>query len=72
MNGFEFLYAYRRNATLSQVDVIILTSRSGYKHRQMSFELGARAYLTKPYSEQELLSLISDLISQPTANISVS
>ncbi|MDJ0576739.1 MAG: hybrid sensor histidine kinase/response regulator [Xenococcaceae cyanobacterium MO_234.B1] len=72
MNGFEFLYAYRRNATLSQVDVIILTSRSGYKHRQMSFELGARAYLTKPYSEQELLSLISDLISQPTANVSVS
>ena len=70
MNGFEFLYAYRQDSTLSQVDVIMLTSRSGHKHRQMSFELGARAYLTKPYSEQALLSLLSDLISQPKAKVS--
>ncbi len=72
MNGFEFLYAYHQDTTLSKADVIILTSRSGYKHRQMSFELGAKAYLTKPYSEQELLNLISQSISQPKAPISVS
>ena len=66
MNGFEFLYTYRQDSTLSQVDVIMLTSRSGHKHRQMSFELGARAYLTKPFSKQLLLSLISDIISQPS------
>ncbi len=70
MNGFEFLYAYRQDPSLSQVDVIMLTTRSGYKHRQMSIELGAKAYLTKPYSEQELLNLLSDLISQSTAKIS--
>ena len=72
MNGFEFLYTYRQDSTLSQVDVIMLTSRSGHKHRQMSFELGARAYLTKPFSKQELLNLLSDLISQPITNSSVS
>ena len=72
VNGFEFLYAYRQDANLSPVDAIVLTSRSGLKHRQMAFELGARAYLTKPYSEQKLLSLLSDLISQKTANVSVS
>jgi len=72
VNGFEFLYAYRQDANLSPVDVIMLTSRSGLKHRQMALELGARAYLTKPYSEQKLLSLLSDLISQKTANVSVS
>ena len=71
MNGFEFLYAYRQDSTLSQVDVIMLTSRSGYKHRQMSLELGAKFYLTKPYSEQELLTLLADLITQSTDNISV-
>lgn len=62
MNGFEFLYAYHQDSTLSPVDVVMLTSRSGKKHRQMGFKLGAKAYLTKPYSEQELLSLLSDLI----------
>ena len=72
VNGFEFLYAYCQDSTLSPVDVIMLTSRSGNKHRQMAFELGAKAYLTKPYSEQELLSLIANLISQKIANISVS
>ena len=71
MNGFEFLYAYRQDSTLSQVDVIMLTSRNGYKHRQMSLELGAKVYLTKPYSERELLTLLADLISQSTDNISV-
>ncbi|MDJ0635969.1 MAG: response regulator [Xenococcaceae cyanobacterium MO_188.B29] len=69
MNGFEFLYTYRQDSTSSQVEVIMLTSRSGHKHRQMAFELGARAYLTKPYSEQELLSLISDALSQQIANV---
>ncbi len=72
VNGFEFLYTYRQDANFSPVDVIMLTSRSGLKHRQMAFELGARAYLTKPYSEQKLLSLLSDLISQKTTNVSVS
>ena len=72
MNGFEFLYTYRQDSTLSQVEVIMLTSRSGHKHRQMAFELGARAYLTKPYSEQELLSLLSDALSQQIANVSLS
>ena len=71
MNGFEFLYTYRQDSTLTQVDVIMLTTRSGYKHRQMSFELGARAYLTKPYSEQELLNLLSDAISQSITNSSI-
>ena len=72
MNGFEFLYTYRRDSSLTQVDVIMLTTRSGYKHRQMSFDLGARAYLTKPYSEQELLNLLADVISKPITNSSFS
>ena len=69
MNGFEFLYAYRQDSTLSNVDTIMLTSRSGVKHRQMAFELGAKAYLNKPYSEPELLGLLSNLISQKTAHV---
>ena len=72
VNGFEFLYAYRQDSNLSSIDTIVLTSRSGHKHRQMAFELGARAYITKPYSEEKLLRLISDLISQKTTDVSVS
>ncbi|MGK7914016.1 MAG: response regulator [Prochloraceae cyanobacterium] len=63
MNGFEFLYTCRHDSSLSSIDVIMLTSRNNPKHRQMAFDLGAKAYLTKPCSEQDLLSLLSDLIS---------
>ncbi|MGD1901128.1 MAG: response regulator [Geitlerinemataceae cyanobacterium] len=62
MNGFEFLGTYRQNNDLSHVPVITLTSHSSQKYRQIASSLGASAYLTKPYSESELLSTISELV----------
>lgn len=62
MNGFEFLQAYRYNPHLKQVPVIMLTSRSSDKHRQTAMELGATAYMTKPYKDQELIAQIHSLV----------
>ncbi|MCS6960673.1 MAG: hybrid sensor histidine kinase/response regulator [Pseudanabaenaceae cyanobacterium SKYGB_i_bin29] len=62
MNGFEFLQAYRNNPHLKQVPVIMLTSRSSEKHRQTAMELGATAYMTKPYKDQELIAQIQTLV----------
>lgn len=64
MNGFEFLSQCRQHPTLSQVPIVILTSRSSDKYRHIAFELGANGYLTKPYSEQELLTALSGLLHQ--------
>lgn len=61
MNGFEFLMRYSQESN-KQVPVIMLTSRSHEKHQQLSMQLGASAYMTKPFSEAALLSLVSDLI----------
>jgi chemotaxis family two-component system sensor histidine kinase/response regulator PixL len=55
MNGFEFLEQCRKTHPKSTLPIIMLTSRSGDKHRQIADILGATAYLTKPYLEQELL-----------------
>jgi two-component system, chemotaxis family, sensor histidine kinase and response regulator PixL len=35
--------------------VIMLTSRSSEKHRQLAMTLGATDYFSKPYNEQALL-----------------
>ncbi len=40
----------------------MLTSRSSDKHRQLAMQLGARAYFSKPYNEQELLRALDDMI----------
>ncbi len=58
MNGFELLGNFRQYPKLAKIPVVILTSRSSAKHRRLAQELGAKAYLTKPYLENEFLSTI--------------
>ncbi|NEP63516.1 MAG: response regulator, partial [Symploca sp. SIO2G7] len=64
MNGFEFLKYRQQDPTLVDIPVVILTSRSGEKHRLIATELGATTYLTKPYLEQELLNKVKNLFGQ--------
>ena len=40
----------------------MLTSRSNQKHRQLAMNLGAAAYFSKPFNEQELLQTLESLI----------
>ncbi|MDP5339199.1 MAG: response regulator, partial [Nodularia sp. (in: cyanobacteria)] len=64
MNGFQLLSNLRQNPNFVNIPIVILTSRSAEKHRQLAQELGANAYLTKPYLEHEFLSIVNDLINQ--------
>ncbi|MBL1200107.1 MAG: hybrid sensor histidine kinase/response regulator [Nostoc sp. GBBB01] len=68
MNGFEFLSNLRQHPNFAKIPVIILTSRSAEKHRQLAKQLGANDYLTKPYLEHEFLSKIKDLINNVPDN----
>lgn len=68
MNGFEFLSHRSQSPALDKVPVVMLTSRSSEKHRQIALELGANGYLTKPYLDQELLTMVTDLINQSMPN----
>lgn len=69
MNGFELLSNFRQYPNLAKIPVVILTSRSAEKHRQLAQELGAKAYLTKPYLEHEFLSKIKSLINSNTDDL---
>jgi two-component system, chemotaxis family, sensor histidine kinase and response regulator PixL len=65
MNGFEFLSYCRQDARLSQIPTIMLTTRSGAKHRQLAIALGAKAYTTKPHADQELLAAVENMLKTP-------
>ncbi|GAB4213874.1 MAG: hypothetical protein OHK0012_10830 [Synechococcales cyanobacterium] len=62
MNGFELLTQRRKTPELASIPVVMLTSRSGQKHRQLALRLGATAYLTKPCLEYELLSVLASIL----------
>ncbi len=63
LNGFEFLGQRRRNPDMAKIPVAMLTSRGSDKHRQLATHLGANAYFTKPFIEQQFLTAIKDLLS---------
>ena len=63
MNGFEFLGQRRLNQQLMSIPVAMLTSRCSEKHRQLATHLGASAYFTKPYIEQQFLETIEKMIA---------
>ncbi|MGB6301745.1 MAG: response regulator, partial [Rivularia sp. (in: cyanobacteria)] len=63
MNGFELLSNLRQSPDLANVPVVVLTSRSAEKHRQLAEALGANAYLTKPYLEHEFLSQVEKWVT---------
>ena len=63
MNGFDFLRARQHRPHIASVPTIMLTSRTGAKHRQLAEELGATNYLTKPYLIPQLLETINSVLA---------
>ena len=63
LDGFGVLNRLRSNASLRHLPVALLTSRSGDKYRKLATSLGAAAYLTKPYSEQDLLKTLQNMLT---------
>ncbi|MEB3213846.1 MAG: response regulator, partial [Leptolyngbyaceae bacterium] len=61
-NGFQFLDQTRRNPIFSRIPVVLLTSRQSKKHQQIAMELGASAYVTKPYNSHDLLAIINQVV----------
>jgi chemosensory pili system protein ChpA (sensor histidine kinase/response regulator) len=58
MDGFEVTRQVRASERLRALPIVMITSRSGDKHRNKALELGVDHYLGKPYQEEHLLAVI--------------
>ncbi|AEG94526.1 hybrid sensor histidine kinase/response regulator [Ramlibacter tataouinensis] len=58
MDGFDLARNIRSDERWAGLPIIMITSRIAEKHREHAKTLGVNHYLGKPYSEEELLSLI--------------
>ena len=68
MNGLELLSNLQKHDELKLIPVAMLTSRGADKHRKIANDLGAKAYLTKPYTEKTLMDVAQHLIEVNRAN----
>lgn len=62
LDGYGVLEEIKGRSEFQSLPIIMLTSRSSEKHRQIALNLGANAYFSKPYNERELLEIIEKLI----------
>jgi chemosensory pili system protein ChpA (sensor histidine kinase/response regulator) len=62
MDGFEFASIVRNDSNFRYLPIIMITSRTGQKHRDRAMEIGVNAYLGKPYQEEELIAEMQKLL----------
>jgi len=63
MDGFTFLKTIKTNLEYSHIPIILLTARNTIQSRLEGLELGADAYIEKPFSMDILLAQIANLLS---------
>ncbi|MNJ57387.1 Response regulator MprA [compost metagenome] len=59
MDGFEVATQIRHDPDLKDLPIIMITSRTGQKHRDRAMSIGVNDYLGKPYQESVLLQSIA-------------
>jgi len=63
MDGFELAINMRNDERLKNIPIIMITSRTGQKHRDRAMNIGVNMYMGKPYNEVELLENIHLLLN---------
>jgi chemosensory pili system protein ChpA (sensor histidine kinase/response regulator) len=64
MDGFELATHVRNEPRLRDIPIIMITSRTGDKHRQRAMQIGVNRYLGKPFQESDLLENIQALLEE--------
>ncbi len=64
MDGYELAQHMRNDERFKDVPIIMITSRTGEKHRNRALEIGVNKYLGKPFKENELLETIRGLVGR--------
>ncbi len=64
MDGYELATHIRNSDRLKDIPIIMITSRTGEKHKQRAMEIGVNVYMGKPFTESDLLENIHALLKK--------
>ena len=63
MDGFEVTNLVRHHEVHRELPIIMITSRTGEKHRERALSLGVNQYMGKPFQEEMLLENVESLLT---------
>jgi signal transduction histidine kinase/DNA-binding response OmpR family regulator len=63
LDGFQLVARLRAEPSTREVPVLMLSARAGEESRVEGFEAGADDYLVKPFSNRELISRVTNLLT---------
>jgi DNA-binding response OmpR family regulator len=63
-SGYDILQDVRGDAAMADLPVLMLTARGQIKDREMAERLGASRFMTKPFSNAEILACIRELLGK--------
>jgi chemosensory pili system protein ChpA (sensor histidine kinase/response regulator) len=63
MDGYELAGHMKNDPHLRDIPIIVITSRTGEKHRARADQIGIEHYIGKPYQEVELLEAIQSVVT---------
>ena len=64
MDGYELATQMRNDERYKNVPIVMITSRTGAKHRERAESIGVDRYLGKPYQEGDLLENINQVLEE--------
>lgn len=62
--GFEILHELRSDTAFDNMPILMLTARGQSRDREMANKAGVSRFMTKPFSNAELLETVRDLVPQ--------
>lgn len=62
MDGYEVLRQLKASGETKDIPIIMLTAKTGAEDRERCQEMGAAAYVTKPFKLEELREMVKRLV----------
>jgi two-component system chemotaxis response regulator CheY len=62
INGLELITFLRQHPSYREVPILIISTESAEEDRRRGLAIGASGYLTKPFTENELVTLVQQML----------
>ena len=67
LNGFQATRSITREPSTKHIPIVLVTTKDQDTDRVWGMRQGAKAYITKPFSETELADIIQQMLGEPGA-----
>jgi twitching motility two-component system response regulator PilH len=64
LNGFQATRAISKEATTSHIPIVLVTTKDQETDKVWGMRQGAKAYITKPFNETQLVEVINGLLAR--------